>query len=77
MRGSRKDYPVRLHALVSGNVVIGTATALIMCKRRFSILRVWNCYDEDDIGTTRSRKRVMSGCKNLIELFWSLEEGVV
>ena len=46
MRGSRKDYPVRLHALVSGNVVIGTATAVIMCKRRFS---VWNCYDEDEI----------------------------
>ena len=42
-----EDYPIRLHALVSGNVVIGTATAVIMCKRRFS---VWNCYDEYEIG---------------------------
>ena len=42
-----EDYLIRLHALVSGNVVIGAATALIMYKRRFS---VWSCYDEDEIG---------------------------
>ena len=72
-----EDYPMRLYALVSGNVIIGTATALMLCKRRFSILRVWSFYDEDEIGTTRSSKRVMLGCKKSSVVLVSLGRSCV